>query len=67
MALPSDRKLGNNPTSNHVEYYTAEFLSASDYDPFGMQLDDRKMSSSTYMFGFNGKENDNDVKGEGNQ
>lgn len=67
MALSSDRKLGNNPTSSLVEYYTTEILTASDYDPFGMQLDDRKISSSTYRFGFNGKENDNDVKGEGSQ
>ena len=63
----SDRKLGNNPTSNLVEYYTAEIISTSDYVPFGMQLDDRKVSSSTYWYGFNGKENDSDIKGEGNQ
>jgi RHS repeat-associated protein len=33
---------------------------------FGMQMPGRKLSAG-YRYGFNGKENDNEVKGEGNQ
>jgi RHS repeat-associated protein len=43
-------------------------LKGFNYHPFGMVQPGRKFSLSTlYRFGFNGKENDNDVKGEGNQ
>jgi RHS repeat-associated protein len=37
-----------------------------DYYAFGMQMPGRKLSAG-YRYGFNGKENDNEVKGEGNQ
>ncbi|MFN9998838.1 MAG: RHS repeat domain-containing protein, partial [bacterium] len=36
-----------------------------DYYAFGMQMPGRKLSGG-YRYGFNGKENDNEVKGEGN-
>ena len=43
---------------------------AQDYDyyPFGMQMPGRKFtqSGSSYRYGFNGQEKDNEVKGEGN-
>ncbi|RFS18646.1 hypothetical protein DVR12_27425 [Chitinophaga silvatica] len=40
----------------------------TDYAPFGIQQVRRNYSlSGTYRYGFNGKENDNEVKGEGNQ
>jgi RHS repeat-associated protein len=35
--------------------------------PFGMTMPGRSFNASKYRYGFNGKENDNDVKGEGNQ
>lgn len=35
--------------------------------PFGMLMPGRDYSSLNYRYGFNGKENDNDVKGEGNE
>lgn len=41
--------------------------SAQDYYPFGSLEPDRTYSSANYRFGFNGKENDNEVKGTGNQ
>ncbi|WP_343694021.1 RHS repeat-associated core domain-containing protein, partial [Chitinophaga sp.] len=34
---------------------------------FGMGMMDRKCSLGGYRYGFNGKENDNEVKGEGNE
>lgn len=51
-----------------LDYYTANVASAQDYYPGGMLMPGRKYSSaSLYRYGFNGKENDNEVKGEGNQ
>ncbi|WP_233525740.1 RHS repeat domain-containing protein [Chitinophaga silvisoli] len=44
---------------------TALVMSANDYYPFGMIQPDRSYSSGGYRYGFNGKENDNEVKGEG--
>jgi RHS repeat-associated protein len=34
--------------------------------PFGSTMPKRSFSSSSYRYGFNGKENDNEIKGEGN-
>lgn len=43
-------------------------LQGNDYYPFGMSMPGRKFSDANrYRYGFNGKENDNEVKGEGNQ
>jgi len=39
----------------------------SNLHSFGMLMKERTFSSGKYRFGFNGKENDNEVKGEGNQ
>ncbi|MBN9400955.1 MAG: hypothetical protein J0I17_12320 ['Candidatus Kapabacteria' thiocyanatum] len=39
----------------------------TDYFPFGMQREDRNDQIAGYRYGYNGKENDNDVKGEGNE
>jgi RHS repeat-associated protein len=54
-------------SSQYANFYKAEVKSATDYYPFGMQMVGRSYSSSVYRYGFNGKENDNEVKGEGNQ
>ena len=50
-------------------YYRADVITANDYYPGGMMMPGRKYTAlnSSYRYGFNGKENDNDVKGEGNQ
>ncbi|PSL45299.1 RHS repeat-associated protein, partial [Chitinophaga niastensis] len=58
MATISDQQGAQNAT----------LYSASDYAPFGMQMVGRKWNlAGVYRYGFNGKENDNEVKGEGNQ
>lgn len=62
----SDKKIGND-SSGVINYYIAEVLSQNDYYPFGMLMPGRKHSVSSYRFGFNGKMNDNEVKGIGNQ
>lgn len=65
----SDKKLQHSTDGTTVDYYTADVISAQDYAPFGALLPGRKYSSSSskYRYGYNGKENDNEVKGEGNQ
>jgi RHS repeat-associated protein len=52
-----------------VDYYNAEVLSQNDYYAFGMMMPGRKYSvaNTNYRYGFNGKERDNEVSGEGNQ
>lgn len=53
-----------------IDYYTADVITANDYAPFGALLPGRNYnapSAKDYRYGFNGKENDNEVKGEGNQ
>jgi RHS repeat-associated protein len=41
--------------------------SAQDYLAFGALMQRRRFDSEGYRYGFNGKENDNEVKGSGNQ
>lgn len=58
LATVSDLKLSDQ---------TAMMNSGTDYLPFGMQMPGRHYSDATgYRYGFNGKENDNEIKGEGN-
>ncbi|WP_346320983.1 RHS repeat-associated core domain-containing protein [Chitinophaga sp. YIM B06452] len=47
----------------------AEIRRLQDYYAFGMGMPGRSVifGGSSYRYGFNGKENDNEVKGEGNQ
>jgi RHS repeat-associated protein len=66
----SDKKIGvDNNNDGNVDYYNADVITANDFYPFGSLMPGRKysQSNSTYRYGFNGKENDNEVKGEGNQ
>ncbi len=65
LCVVSDRKLPKalSPTPNLVNNYVADVLSSTDYAAFGAPLSGRQYNSGTYRYGFNGKENDNDVKG----
>jgi RHS repeat-associated protein len=50
--------------------FTATVTNMGDYAPFGMPMVGRQHSAlgaGKYRYGFNGKENDNEVKGDGNQ
>ena len=48
-------------------YWEAEVLNVNDYYPFGMMMPGRKFSASeSYRYGFNGKENDNEIFGNAN-
>lgn len=61
----SDRTVQQMVGGNLV--YRAEELSAQDYYAFGGWMPGHQVSVSDYRYGFNGKENDNEVKGTGNQ
>ena len=67
----SDKKIGVDDNSDGIiKYYNADVVTANDYYPGGMQMPGRKYlapNASKPRYGFNGKENDNEVKGEGNQ
>jgi RHS repeat-associated protein len=72
MATISDKRLavqtgGTPPT---ITDYTADMVNAQDYYPFGMAMPGRSYLATgalNYRFGFNGKENDNEAKGNGGQ
>jgi RHS repeat-associated protein len=71
LVTVSDKKIGIDDGGNGTtDYFQPEVLTAQDYYSFGMAMPGRKFTrvgGSAYRYGFNGKENDNDVKGEGNQ
>lgn len=64
LSTISDKKIGND-SSDVVNYYIAEVLSQNDYYPFGMGMPGRKYINGSYRYGFNGKEDDNEITGEG--
>jgi RHS repeat-associated protein len=73
----SDKKIGHveeepvgecTPATCTVDWYEAEVVTQSDYYPFGMLMPGRDFKiANGYRYGYNGKEQDNEVKGEGNQ
>ena len=79
LTTVSDRKIGvysggsltlpNDSVYAVVDYYEPHMISATDYYSFGMTS--RQISNingkENYRYGFNGKENDNEVKNFGNQ
>ncbi len=69
LVTVSDKKIGHTTDGTTIDYYNADVVTANDYYPFGMTMPGRKynQANAKYRYGFNGKENDNDVKGEGNQ
>jgi RHS repeat-associated protein len=65
LATITDRKIPS--TTSGAITYQAEILSGQDYYAFGMQMPERSFSVGKCRFGFNGKENDNEIKGVGDQ
>jgi RHS repeat-associated protein len=67
LATITDKRVQHS-TSGSLDYYNADLSTAQDYYPFGMLQPGRQYNAANYRYGFNGKENDNDVgKGIGNQ
>jgi len=54
-------------SGSSVTGYETYIASSQDYYPFGMIMNERNWNTSGYRFGFNGKEMDNEVSGDGNQ
>ncbi|OQP44477.1 hypothetical protein A4H97_08865 [Niastella yeongjuensis] len=69
LATVTDKRISVSQTgaSTLIDHYEADLVSAQDYYPFGMLQPGRNWNAGGYRYGFNGKENDNEVKGEGNQ
>ena len=70
MTTVTDKRLQHSTSGTSIDYFLADVVSAQDYYPFGMLQPGRHYafgSDSTYRYGFNGKENDNSIKGLGNQ
>ncbi|AEW00281.1 hypothetical protein A4D02_23420 [Niastella koreensis] len=72
LATVSDKKNGvpSPANSSLIDHYEPDIVSAQDYYPFGMLQPGRSYltpAGDRYRYGFNGKENDNEVKGEGKQ
>ena len=68
LTVVSDRKIAVvNAGASVIDHFSSEILSANDYYAFGMAIQGRKFSgSSSYRYGFNGKEKDDEIKGDGN-
>ncbi len=69
LVVVSDRKtsLANTGNASLVSRYRPVIVSAQDYYAFGMIMPQRSTSSGSYRYGFNGKENDNEISSTGNQ
>jgi RHS repeat-associated protein len=67
LATVSDKKIQHTTDNSTVDYYTADVIGANDYYAFGMGMPGRSYNNGGYRYGFNGKENDNEVKGTGDQ
>ena len=68
LTVISDRKIAQDLNSDLVnDNFMAEILSATDYYAFGSPMPLKNTNGANYRYGFNGKENDNEVKGSGNQ
>ncbi|WP_207513820.1 TIGR02594 family protein [Longitalea luteola] len=67
LVTVNDKKLGVSANNSIVDYFNPQVVSAQDYYPFGMLQPGRSYNAGGYRYGFNGKENDNEVKGVGQQ
>ncbi|PUZ21863.1 hypothetical protein DCC81_25085 [Chitinophaga parva] len=68
MSTVSDRKLGVDDGGGNIAYYNVDVVNSDDYYPFGSLMPGRTYSPrDKYRYGFNGEEDDNEVKGDGNQ
>ncbi len=66
LVTVNDKKLGVSSNNNVVDYFNPQVVSAQDYYPFGMLQVGRVFNTSGYRYGFNGKEKDGEIIGEGN-
>jgi len=71
MATISDKRLQHSTDGSLIDYYDADVQTAQEYYSFGSVIPGRTYLSPVggvgggYRYGFNGKENDNEVKKDG--
>jgi RHS repeat-associated protein len=65
MVVITDRKIAHLVGTD--VYWLPEVKTVQDFYPFGAPMPERSFNSQNYRYGFNAKENDNEVKGIGNQ
>jgi len=58
--------LGDKKTRTETNAFAPEVVSYSNYYPFGMQMYADTWQSPLYRYGYNGKEKDGELHGEGN-
>ena len=70
LVVVSDKKIPDfniqDTPSSGLKAFNADVLSYNDYYPFGMLVPNRHGNSSSYRYGFQGQEKDDELKGEGN-
>jgi len=70
LSVISDKPIPHNNGSGTVDYFMADIRQSSDYSPFGVELSNRNLLktgvTADYVFGFQGQEEDDEIKGEGN-
>ena len=71
LATLTDKRLQHTTSGTTIDYYNPDIATAQDYYAFGSLMPARQynfVANNYYRYGFNGKENDNDVgKGIGNE
>jgi RHS repeat-associated protein len=69
MATLTDKRIAHSSDGGAtVDYYLPDITTAQEYYSFGSLMPGLTYAASNnYRYGFNGKENDNDVKGTGNE
>jgi RHS repeat-associated protein len=68
LSVFTDKKIPRDDDNNGViDYFQPEVLACNDYTAFGAPMNERTFSSNKYRYGFNGKEKDDEVVGNGNE
>jgi RHS repeat-associated protein len=66
LATVLDKKTGYGSVGGLYQGYYANLTNVTDYYPFGMAMPGRNKTFVSFRFGYNDKENDNEVYGFGN-
>jgi len=68
LATISDKRVQHSSNGTTLDYFDADIATAQEYYSFGGLMPGRTyVQANNYRYGFNGKENDNEVKGVGEQ
>jgi RHS repeat-associated protein len=63
LATITDKRIAHSTDGTTVDYYDPEISTSQEYFAFGMLIQNRNFTlNGVYRYGFNGKENDNEVK-----